>query len=293
MKRVYFLIFAAFLLLTPIPVFAEQKYPIVYVAIGDSLAAGQTPYREIDAGYSDLIAQELSRNLPVAAFTKNLSFPGYTTKDVVRAVRNEETQEVLRNANLITISAGANDLLRMVRHDSRSGTLSFQQIQADFALNRVRLNMSELITELKSRAPEAEIYIMGYYFSYPHVSEAQKSGTAGQLNRLNEILENTALNADVHFVDVSKRFDQNTKNYLPNPADVHPNMEGYRMMANSFFDVMIGGNLQVNQSELPQPAPKSFEELSKEMNNPKEDKTANRGTLSPNLHVMIDELHRT
>ncbi|MFC4410161.1 SGNH/GDSL hydrolase family protein [Chungangia koreensis] len=293
MKKIAFLIIAVFLLLTPLPVFAEQKYPIVYVAIGDSLAAGQTPNKEIDAGYSDLIAQELSRNLPVAAFTKNLSFPGYTTNDVVRTVKREETQEILGQANLITISAGANDLLRMVRHDSRSGTLSFQQIQADFALNRVRINMAEMISELKSRAPKAEIYVMGYYFPYPHVLEAQKNGTARQLNRLNEILKNVAEIADVQFVDVSKGFEQNAKDYIPNPADVHPNMEGYRIMANSFFDVMTRGNLQVSQSELPQPAPKSFEELSKEMNTPKEDETASKGPLTPNLYVMIDELHRT
>ena len=34
----------------------------VYIAIGDSLAAGQTPNRAIDTGYTDLIAQELQRS---------------------------------------------------------------------------------------------------------------------------------------------------------------------------------------------------------------------------------------
>lgn len=283
---------AAILLLIPIPALAVQEYPIVYVALGDSLAAGQTPYKEIDAGYSDLIALELSRHSPVAAFSKNLSFPGYTTEDIVKTVRREESQEVLRQANLITISAGANDLLRFVRHDSISNTLSFQQIQADFALNRVRINMKQLLSELKKKAPAAEIYVMGYYFPYPHVAEAQKSGTETQLDRLNHILRIEANSAGVHFVDVASEFGQDEKKYLPNLSDIHPNMEGYRVMANSFFDVMSQGQLQVSESELPEPAPKSFEGLREQMNNIKGNEISVHDIL-PNLYVMVEELHQT
>ena len=45
----------------PIQASAQVNGPVSYIALGDSLAAGQTPNREIDTGYSDLIAQESAR----------------------------------------------------------------------------------------------------------------------------------------------------------------------------------------------------------------------------------------
>lgn len=87
-----------------------------YVAIGDSLAAGQTPYKEIDVGYSDLIAMKLSSIGQLSFYTKELAFPGFTTADVLERIRTEEAQNLLANATLITVSAGgANDLLRLVQ----------------------------------------------------------------------------------------------------------------------------------------------------------------------------------
>ena len=51
----------------------EAKGSEVYIAIGDSLAAGQTPNRAIDAGYTDLIAQELTTNGPASFLFKSIS----------------------------------------------------------------------------------------------------------------------------------------------------------------------------------------------------------------------------
>jgi len=293
LKKTYIRLLTIAFLLTPITVSAQQKLPVVYVAVGDSLAAGQTPNREIDFGYSDLIAQELSRHLPVAAFTKSLSFPGYTTNDVLQMVRNADSEEALKHATLITISAGANDLLRVIRNNPMAGTLSYQQIQADSSLNTVRLNMKEILKELNKRAPEAEVYIMGYYFPYQFVLESQKSGTAAELEQLNTILRKEAEEAGVHFVDVASKFGKDAKSVIPNPADVHPNLEGYRLMANSFFEVMANGRMAISPSEMPKPSPKTFEELSAQLKQQADDKTAALTRFPPNLYVVAGELHQT
>ena len=116
----------------------EAKGSEVYIAIGDSLAAGQTPNRAIDAGYTDLIAEELKRSRQLAFYSKALAFPGFTTADVLSTVQSEEAKELLKNATLVTISAGANDLLRLVQANPSNGSLSYQQIPADFALNNVQ-----------------------------------------------------------------------------------------------------------------------------------------------------------
>ncbi|TWT13461.1 SGNH/GDSL hydrolase family protein [Planomicrobium sp. CPCC 101079] len=248
---------------------AAIKAPAVYVALGDSLAAGQTPDSKIDAGYADLIAQELSRHQPVALYTKQLAFPGFTTEDVLERIKSEQAQEVLASANIITLSAGANDLLRLIQSNPEEGSLAFQQIQVDFALNEARLNMEAILAELKERAPNADVYVMGYYFAYPHARENQKEGTAVQLERLNEILKNSAKKAGAAFVSVDKAFGKNATNKVPSPGDVHPNLLGYQAMANAFLDHYQKG-WKVEKLELPKPNPMTFEEIQKQQEQQRE-----------------------
>ncbi len=246
--------------LVPIKTNAQVIGPVSYVALGDSLAAGQTPNREIDTGYSDLIAQELARNQPLAFFSKDLAFPGFTSADVLKRVQSKEAKPLLQSANVITISAGANDLLRLIRADERSGSLSFQQIPVDYSLNTVRKNMQTMLSELKKIAPKAQVYVMGYYYAYPHARDSQKGGTAEQLDLLNEILAKVAKDAGAQFVPVAPAFGDSADK-VPNPGDVHPNVEGYRTMANSFFNVYAKGAMQVMKNEVPIANPLTFEEI--------------------------------
>lgn len=239
---------------------AEPQIPAAYVAIGDSLAAGQTPNRSIDSGYSDLIAQELTRNQPLAFYSKDLAFPGFTTGDVLESIESDEAKELLGQANIITVSAGANDLLRLVQANAAEGALSFEEIQADYALNAARENVETILSELEELAPSADIYVMGYYFAYPHARDSQKQGTAGQLEQLNDILKKEAEQAGATFVDVADRFGEDAVELVPNSGDVHPNVDGYQEMANAFFE-QYGEGFEVEDAELPEPAPVTFEEI--------------------------------
>ncbi|TQR19345.1 SGNH/GDSL hydrolase family protein [Psychrobacillus vulpis] len=239
---------------------AQASSNIVYIALGDSLAAGQTPNKAIDTGYTDLIAQELTRSKQLAYYSKSLAFPGYTTTDVLKTVRSKEAKELLKNATVVTISAGANDLLRLVQANPSNGSIAFQQISADNALNNVRKNMTEIIQEVQTIAPKAKVYIMGYYFAYPHARDSQKQGVQKELNTLHSILKTVSEANGATYVSVEELFARNEKQLVPNRADVHPTMEGYRLMANAFFQ-QYNARLQVSQSELPVPNPLTFEQI--------------------------------
>ncbi|WP_342526166.1 SGNH/GDSL hydrolase family protein [Chryseomicrobium sp. FSL W7-1435] len=258
MKKWIMAIVSTALITVSLPAYANAQQ--VYVALGDSIAAGQTPYRQIDQGYTDLIAGELARNGQLALFSKDLAFPGFTAEQVLESIQSDEAQDLVKQATLITISAGANDLLRIVNANPDQGTLAYQQLQADFSLNQARKSIDTLLQELQQLAPQAEIYLVGYYFAYPHVAEFQKRGTEKELNRLNQILEQTAEKYGANFVSVEDRMNTELKAYVPNPADVHPVQEGYRQIANSFFDE-YNSNLRVEPFEMPQPNPLTFEEI--------------------------------
>lgn len=253
MKR--FVMIVSMLMLLAVPVQAAERY----VSLGDSLAAGQTPNNMIDAGYSDFIALRLASRGELAHFTKELAFSGFTTEQVLQRVKEPFAQPILRDATLITISAGANDLLRLVNANNATGDVTFDQFAADFALNNVRENTDAILKELKLRAPNANVVIIGYYFPYPHVHDAQKEGLAAQLATLNAILQQQAEANGVTFVSVDEAFGLDATHYLPNPTDVHPNFDGYMAMANAFL--RDDGMSPLTRGELPVKNPKTFQEI--------------------------------
>lgn len=248
------------LLLLPTQALANERE--VYIALGDSLAAGQTPYSQIDAGYTDFIALQLERQGRLAHFSKELTFPGYRVSNVIDTVKSEEAQALLEQATVITISAGANDLLPLIAHNPQKGTMNFSQLNANFALNNVREKMDELLQLVHKKAPNADIYVMGYYFPYVSVHKEQMAGATAALQLMNDILKQQATKAGATFVAVYDAFEQERASYLPNVSDVHPNQLGYLVMANAMLRSYSGSDsFQLSEVNLPTPNPKSFEEL--------------------------------
>lgn len=231
-----------------------------YTAIGDSLAAGQTPNREIGAGYADMIAMSIQPKI----YSKELAVPGYTVHQVIKQVESDAGQRAIQRADLITISAGANDLLPLIQHDPSRGTLTFNAITAAFALNRVREDYAVLLHKVKGLNPDADVYAMGYYFPYPHAFDQHKPAVAEQLNTLNAIIKQETERAGATFIPVANRFGTKAVDYLPNPGDVHPGPAGYLEMANAFLAVYAPGSPEIPKSLLNRlPEPVSIEEIRK------------------------------
>ncbi|MEK5078228.1 SGNH/GDSL hydrolase family protein [Solibacillus sp. FSL W7-1436] len=257
-KIIFSLIFC--IVLFPTAALANERE--VYIALGDSLAAGQTPYSQIDAGYTDYIALQLKRHGKLAHFSKELTFPGYRVGNVIETVQSEQAAPLLNEATLITLSAGANNLLPLITHSPQQGTLSFSQLSANFALNEVRTQMGELLSLINEKAPKATVYVLGYYFPYVSVHKEQADGTVEAVQLLNTILKQETEAAGYIFVDVFEAFEQQRTAYLPNVGDVHPNQLGYRIMANEMLKSYSGNEaLSLPIDAMPAPNPKTFEEI--------------------------------
>lgn len=95
--------------------------PIFYVALGDSIPNGYYGAQEPEVVcYPILFAEDLhkisGREILMSRFTKN----GLTTKKLNTTVLQEpEVQEMLRNAQVITLTIGSNDLMNEFKKVSR------------------------------------------------------------------------------------------------------------------------------------------------------------------------------
>lgn len=108
-SRTLLLFLAFILILAPLSTLAEagNKKDINYVALGDSLTANQLHDGSFGEGFVPLINAALTDS-GYDVHETNEGVPGYTSAHVLADLEN--TPE-LANADLITISAGANDVL--------------------------------------------------------------------------------------------------------------------------------------------------------------------------------------
>lgn len=217
-------------------VLADSRVAINYIALGDSLAAGVTPYKEIGDGYANLIAKRFEEEGILQSFTKQYSYPGFTSQQVLDGLENEALKEALKTANLVTISAGANDLLSLVTMNKETFELTYDSTQFQPALVNLSKNLTEIILQIKTLNPKIDLYVMGYFFPFPHLPADKKAELIVVSNLLNKTIEGTTVAAGAKFVPVSDKFGTDAKVFLPNPEDVHPSLDGYQLMADAFFE---------------------------------------------------------
>jgi lysophospholipase L1-like esterase len=212
-----------------------------YVALGDSLAAGQTPDKKWDKGFSGIIKESLEKQNALANYSNKFAVSGYTTQNVLddivnnKEVEGVKIQDVVKAANIITITAGANDLLREVNIDKTKGTVVVDPQKAVAVATQVKTNLTSIVKKIKELNPTAKVYISGYYNAFPYLAVDQQALLSQVLTAFNGIIQQTALENGAVFVSLHGIFDKDVKRYLPNPLDIHPSLEGYQLIANQFL----------------------------------------------------------
>ncbi|MCP8967810.1 SGNH/GDSL hydrolase family protein [Ectobacillus ponti] len=212
------------------PVKAEG---ISYVALGDSLAAGQTPYGErTGTGYADMLAGKIDKAGYLGSWTKRYAYSGATSGGVLgqaAAARDE-----LKKADVVTVHAGANDLLGYVLPILTAALATGTQPAVNPAeiMSRVQtagMNIAATVQTIKQANPEAKVLVIGYYNALPYLPESiQQSSTLPIINTLNTAIQRAAEASGATYVDISAAFAANPFAYLPNPEDIHPNLDGYQ-----------------------------------------------------------------
>lgn len=124
------------------------------VTLGDSLAYGAGD--EADGG----IAGYLKKAMP-SVETTNLGVNGAQTSDLLLRLKQERIRKILKEADVIVLSIGANDLFRSPA--GREETLRKPLVVADRILNRI----VEIVGILHQINPDAYVMLLGGYNPVP------------------------------------------------------------------------------------------------------------------------------
>jgi lysophospholipase L1-like esterase len=218
---------------------------LTYLALGDSLAAGQTPYFRIGKGYTDMLAEDFKKIGFLDSFSKQYAFSGYTSQKVLADIQNDvkkgsgDTTGIrgsIAKADVITLDAGANDLLRkMIRTEEG---LFIDPAVLQEVLTQINANIKDILQKIHTLNPQAKVYVMGYYNAYPYLPVEQQEQFLPILNMLNEAIQDAAAVKDATYVPTKDAMAINPKTNLPNPSDIHPGLKGYEVIANEFWKVV-------------------------------------------------------
>ncbi|QFF98077.1 hypothetical protein PB01_04175 [Psychrobacillus glaciei] len=238
MKRYFSLIFIAVFMVFSVGTSSVEadNVKIDYVALGDSIASGHTPYGvKVGRGFTDIISEALAKEGVLGSFMKDFASSGETSAGLLETLKRNDVQQSLKEAELITIISGANDFIDEL-YNPEDESMHVDISKATALLNKVEGNLVSAIQRVKALNPDADIYLFGYFFPLPHLKDADsKIQLQLAFNIVNSRMASIAKNEGIHFVDVASAFDAKGTYYLENPQDIHPNEAGYQVIADQFF----------------------------------------------------------
>ena len=215
-----------------------------YVALGDSVAAGQGGGDYLDAclqspaGYPVLLDAVPRTNL-----LRNAACTGATIADVATT----QLEQVNRGTTLVTVTAGANGIHLQLLLAACAGGVSPECIAAIEAANaylqsgEVPAELGSLIAAIESRSPRSQVVVTGYPIPFEPGLGQVTDGANALAFALNGLISSTvaqaaAQGADVAYADVTVGFAGHGVGSADpwlgaNQADpvtfLHPNAAGY------------------------------------------------------------------
>jgi len=193
----------------------ESRAVDLYLAVGDSLAAGYQPdlpgdHTDREGGYAGVVRDALTAPGGGHPELVNTGCPGETAESFLTGGRCEypegsqvaAAEQVLAGRAdegagvLVTVQLGANDVQRCVRLDRQQASVDEACVTA--GLQQVGTALPEALTRLKAAAPQAEVVVLDYY--NPFVVAALLGGTFEPLaarsqqaqTELNALIDRTA-----------------------------------------------------------------------------------------------------
>lgn len=231
-------------------------------AVGDSLTHGVGDATS-SGGYVALVKTDLAQSGEYKVTTSNFGVTGNTAPQVQKRLDAQpKMQKAVRQADIITLTVGGNDLMAVLRKhffditsaDVQTGIAGFQT------------HLTKLLTTMRKLNPQAPIYVFGIYNPF-YVYFPKLTAMTDSVTKWNAATKQTlAKQSRVHFVDIdqvlstgaTQSTDKNTKASLKKAAQgdsdanplifsqdhFHPNNAGYAQMTRKLW-----ASMQASQSE--------------------------------------------
>ena len=231
------------------PSTSDKKKVVTYVAIGDSLTKGVGDSTN-QGGFVPLLAQSLTNETGLEFKAINYGVAGNTSSQILtRMQEKKEIRKDLKQAQLLTITVGGNDLRKAILEDTSNLDLD----RFDKPSKTYVKNLKQIIELARKDNPDLPIYVVGIYnplyLNFPDLTELQT--LVDQWNQRTE--ETLSAYQGVYFVPINdllyKGIDGKsgvteselgketvTNDALYDEDSFHPNNTGYEIIKEAVLE---------------------------------------------------------
>lgn len=220
----------------------KEKEVIQYVALGDSLTEGIGD--EGMDGFVTKIADKMEEEFPVCVMTHNFGVSGDRSDQILKRLKESKTQQKeIKSADIITLTVGGNDFMQTLKKHWES--ISKKQMRN--AIQTYTEQLELLYETIRSYNEHAVIYQVGIYNPFYYDLKNVQTLQSG-INQWNSASQSiVATQKRSYFIPINDVISKGTKQDQINPDDewknhfisrddhVHPNAQGYTMIANKVF----------------------------------------------------------
>ena len=217
-----------------------------YVAIGDSLTEGVGDQTN-QGGFIPLLSNAISEISDVNVVSQNFGVAGNTSTQIYkRMTKEKKIQSAIKKADVITITVGGNDVMKVIRTQLTNLTEnSFEKPAQTY-----QKQLTEIFDFIRDNNPNAQVYVLGiynpFYLNFPDITEMQDI-----INHWNQTTQETiAQQKQMYFVPINELLYQGvngskgvttsdgevqtiTNNALFEEDHFHPNNIGYQIMSDA------------------------------------------------------------
>jgi lysophospholipase L1-like esterase len=204
---------------------AASPYDIT--AIGDSLAKGTGD--DTGNGFSRKTVQLLTKQGKESKLVNNLGINGLTTKALLPMLDESGVQYGLKQAGIIILSIGGNDLFAGAQSYQNSGELP-TEAEMDAAVKTSGENFKKIVSKLKKINPDAQLVYVGLYNPFADLKDVKEAGDRAVANWNLNVLDTMNQYPGTIVIPTYDLFTSNLGRYLSGDH-FHPNSDGYQMIA--------------------------------------------------------------
>lgn len=237
MKKLLILILIILSVILIYYIFKNDKK--TYTAVGDFYANGMNSYNDYRYGYVKYLRDILEEKDKLKAFSDAYIKNNYSIEKMLNDIKNNDfkttngvttsVKQVLREADILTITIGINDLLDRTNIKDIKELEYVPKKDLDKELTTIKKDLNRLILEIKKYSKK-DIILVGYYFpnkiDYPNSYYISK--------KFDAIYKHIANKNDLKFIS-----SNNTLKY-ENINEIYPNYKMYKELAKQ-----ISKNLQI------------------------------------------------
>jgi len=217
------------------------------IAFGDSTVFGDINNNQVS--YIDYLSTDLIESKIIKNYSKSFSRSSLKSGDLLSMIENNAytiknnqpitIEKEVKNAKIITVSVGMADILDNFQYLPSKEVFEYDEVVVNRTISIVQSNTYEIIKSLQS-ITSASIYIVGYYFPFPALSQEEIDREHPVFENLNTSLATAAEDSGVYFINTEELSD---RKYLPSVPSYLLNDDGNKYMANVVKQQLMIGKL--------------------------------------------------